>query len=118
MDVCYMLIGLMYILNTFISAHAASGYDEFVYQEEPEISQHQAKFATKTKAAFESFQIVRDRTKYLEFKLRNLTFGEYTDHVLYVAPLITGRVEVRIEKINIYYDYNSSKSGVSYKYKF
>jgi hypothetical protein len=108
----------MYILNTFFSAHAASGYDEFVYQEEPEISEHQSKFATKTKAAFESFQIVRDRTKYLELKVRNLTFGEYTDQVLYVAPLITGKVEVQIEKFNIYYDYNSNKSGVRYKYKF
>ena len=95
-----------------------SYYSLLVDQEEPQVSLGKGKFESKTKDAFFSYEQVEERADYFAFKLKNLTFGEYTEQVLYAAPLITGRVEFSIERINFYFDYNNQKSGVKYKIGF
>ena len=72
----------------------------------------------KTTDALLSYDLVERRADYFVFKLKNLTFGEYSDQVLLFAPVVTGKVEVRAYDLKFYYDYKKSKSGVKYTFKF
>ncbi len=86
--------------------------------EEPQRSQGEGKLVSKTKDALLSFDYIEKRADYLVFKLKNLTFGEYSENVMYIAPIITGNLEVNVHGVNIYYDHFSEKSGFKYKFKF
>lgn len=76
------------------------------------------KMVKKTTDALLAYDLIERRADYFVFKLKNLTFGEYSDQVLFLAPVVTGKVEVRAYNLNFYYDYNRSKSGVKYTYRF
>ena len=93
-------------------------YDSFLDNEEIDFNSNQTKFVDKTKDALLAVDFIEKRANYLAFKIKNLTFGNYSDHLIYVAPFITGKVEVKMYDFDLYYDHLSTKSGVNYKYTF
>ena len=116
MDVCCMKwLFLILILST--QAHG-NLYSEIHYNEEPEVSRARGKQVVKTRTALMRIKAVRKKTKYLERKIKSMTFGEYADEVLYVAPFITGDFQFTVNSINFYYNRNSEKAGVKYKFSF
>jgi hypothetical protein len=86
--------------------------------EEPVRTQGAGLFEAKTKDALLSYSVVEERADYFTFKLKNLTFGEYSDQILYVAPLITGRVEFSIHRVSFTYDFVENKTKIKYKIMF
>ncbi len=110
------------ILLSILSQSSLANVSTFNYKyfdtEEPQFSRGKGKLATKTKDALLSFDYVEERADYFVFKLKNLTFGEYSDNIMYIAPLVTGNIEFSMYDINIYYDHFSDKSGFKYKIKF
>jgi hypothetical protein len=86
--------------------------------EEPQKTVGEGKLVSKTKDALMSFDYIEDRADYLVFKFKNLTFGEYTDDIMYISPLVTGDIQISMYDINIYYDHFNSKTSFKYKIKF
>jgi hypothetical protein len=86
--------------------------------EEPPVSRVQSQYLDRTKDALLSYDYIEERADYMIYKIKNMTFREYSDHVLYLAPIVTGSVQVRVNNFDIYYDYNSAKSGFKYKVRF
>jgi hypothetical protein len=86
--------------------------------EEPEVGARQSIMLDRTKDALLSFDYIEDRADYFIFKLKNLTLGEYSEDLLYIAPAITGNVELRAYNMNVYYNHFQNKGGVRYKMKF
>ena len=107
---------------TFFLSHCCLGavYDERYFDlDEPADSVGKGKLVSMSKDALMSFDYVEKRADYFMFKLKNLTFGEYSDNVLYIAPVLIGKVEVNIHGFRLYYDHlNDQKSGFKYKVKF
>ncbi len=93
-------------------------YESYLDQEEPPKSKAQGKLVSKTKDALLSIDYIEDRANYFVFKLKNLTFGDYSDEVMYLAPIVTGNLEFKVQGVNFYYDHFSEKSGFQYKIKF
>lgn len=87
-------------------------------QEEPEVGARQSLMLDRTKDALLSFEHIEERAEYFVFKLKALTFGDYTEDVMYIAPVITGNVELRAYNMNVYYNHFQSKGGVRYQLKF
>lgn len=108
----------MFIGSSKMAFAEYSYFSLLIDEEEPVISLHQDKLEAKTKDALLSYEFIEERADYFAFKLKNLTFGEYTDQVLYVAPLFTGRLEFSIHRFNFYHDELAKKSGLKYKIKF
>jgi len=114
------------IFVLFISLLSVYSYAQEIYSqgiclietEEYPISLYQDKMLDKTKDALLSFDYIEDRADYLVFKLKNLTFGDYSDNVMYVTPLVTGSVVMSAYNFNVYYNHFQKKSGVQFKVKF
>ena len=68
--------------------------------------------------ALMSYDIVEERAEYFIFKIKKLTFGDYTDQVLILSPLITGNFEFHAMKMKFYYNYNKRRAGVKYDIHF
>ena len=92
-----LLTLLIFLCTTKVSAGL---YQEYVYHEQPQRNRYQDKLARKSQAALMSFKRVKTRLKYFEFKIKKMTFGEYTDDVLLLTPLVTGKFELNINKLN------------------
>lgn len=116
----FRLLLFIFIISSSRCCLASSNYyDELFKPEEFYLkNKFQSQFAERTKDALLSYDYIEDRADYLVFKLKKLTFGEYSDHVLYLAPLVTGKVEINAYRVNIYYDSLASKGGIKYKVKF
>jgi hypothetical protein len=110
------IIIFIFLLSSSVEANTFQYH--YFDLEEPQRTLGKGKLVSKTKDALFSFDYIEDRADYLVFKFKNLTFGEYTDSLMYVAPLVTGNIEFSMYDINFYYDHFSSKSGVKYKIKF
>lgn len=111
---------LLLLLTIFSFNARANYYYELHYTEEqePEKSRVQDKALTRTRTALMRFKQVRQRTKYFTRKLKNLTFGEYSDEVMYLAPFVSGEFQFSVSDIDFYYDRNSEKAGLRYKFNF
>lgn len=112
---------LVFNLLLFCSLRANAGnsyFSSLVDNEEPAVSPYQNMFQSKTKDALLSYNLIEERANYFVFKFKTLTFGEYTDQLLYAAPLVTGKVEFSISRINFYYNHFSNETGIKYKMKF
>ena len=86
--------------------------------EESYKNNNQDKLLTKTKDALLSFDHVEERADYFVFKLKNLTFGEYSENVMYLAPVLSGNVEFQAQNFNFYYNHFQDKGGVKYSLSF
>ena len=114
-----LLFILTLIWGPCLKVYALYDYHSLMVDfDEPVVSQGEGLFQLKTKDALLSYDYVEERADYLTFKLKNLTFGDYTDQVLYVAPLFTGRLEFSIQRVRFTYDYAENKSHVKYKIMF
>lgn len=103
---------------TFPLKASTSLYQSFIDREEPQKTLGEGKLVSKTRDALLSFDYIEQRADYLVFKIKNLTFGEYSDNILFIAPLVTGNVQFSMYDINFYYDHLDNKSGFKYKIKF
>lgn len=70
-----------------------------------------------TKALF-SYKSVKDRSDYLVSRIKEKTFGDYTDQLGYLVPIATKRFEFDLLKCKVYFDAKDEKSGISYSYNF
>ena len=86
--------------------------------EESDKNENQSKAGVKTKDALLSIDAVEERADYLVFKLKNLTFGEYSEDVMLIAPLVTGELEFSANEFKVYYNHFQNRGGVKYKYTF
>ena len=73
---------------------------------------------SKTRDALMSYDFIEERANYLTNKIKNITFGEYADHVLLVTPFLTGQFEFNMNDINFYYDHHGNESGLRYQLRF
>ncbi len=108
-----LILGLFFI---FLSSTCFGKI--YLDEEEYPISKYQSKVFDKTRDALLSVDYIEERADYFVFKLKNLTFGEYAEDVMYVAPLFTGRFEVRAFNFNLYYNTFQEKGGLKYKVSF
>lgn len=109
------------IFYTFFNCSISFGsYFENSYLdlEEPEVTKGSGQLVSKTKDALLSFDFIENRADYFVFKLKNLTFGDYSEDVLYIAPFFTGKLEVSMYDVHLYYNHFQNKTGLKYKIKF
>ena len=66
----------------------------------------------KTKDPLFSYGLVEERAEYFAFKIKQLTFGEYTEQVLFISPLITGNLEFHAMDMKFYYNYNNIVNNI------
>lgn len=110
---------VIYLSIIFAGYVEANIYDSFLEQREIDNNKKfQSKFLDKTRDALLSYDIVEERANYILHRVKNMTFGEYSDHVLYLAPIASGHVEMKVYDINVYYDHFAQKSGFKYKIEF
>lgn len=113
------IIYLIFVSKVVFATSTVTLYSTLLDKEEPEVSLlGNGKLIDKTKDALLSIDYIEKRADYFVFKLKNLTFGEYTDNVMYIAPLATGKVEFSMYDVNVYYDHFKNKSGIKYKFSF
>jgi hypothetical protein len=104
---------------SLISLNSYSSYIEHnLDYEEPEVGASQGLMLDRTKDALLSFDYIENRADYFIFKLKNLTLGEYTDDLMYIAPALTGNVELRAYNMNVYYNHFQNRGGIRYKLEF
>ena len=111
-----------WIVNLIILVSGSTAYANYIEQrldlEQSPINNNQSSMLDKTKDALMSFDYIEDRADYFVFKLKNLTFGEYSEDLMYIAPAITGSVEIRAYNMNVYYNHFQNSGGIKYKMKF
>ncbi len=113
-----ILIFILFSCASF-SSWAQSYEDKFYDLEEPTYNKHQKKAFRKTRKALLKIDAIEERANYFVFKLKNLTFGEYSDNIVYLAPIMTGKLEFSVHKFNFYFDHlDNNKGGVKYSLKF
>lgn len=106
-------------LCTQYAAHANNAYfSQLLEQDEPEVSISQGDAANKTRDALLSYDLVEERANYFARKLRRMTFGEYADQVMIVAPFLTGQLEFNVSDIRVYINAHQSTSGLEYRLSF
>lgn len=71
-----------------------------------------------TQKAFTSYKFVGERLDYFGHKLRKITFDEYTEDLLLIAPFVSGNFTFKIWDVNLKYDYYEKSADLSYKLKF
>ncbi len=117
-----MRLKLVCLLSSFLCINIAlanSTVSNWLDAEETPKSLYQDKALDITKDALLSVDFIENRANYFIFKLKNLTFGEYSENVLYIAPLVTGKFQFSMFKLDFYYDhFNNNKSGVKYTVSF
>lgn len=112
---------ILLILTIFcFNVHANDYYSYRLYfQEEPESSRlNEGHAIDRTRSALMRFDIVQKRAEYFTRKLKNMTFGEYTEDIMIIAPLLTGELEFNVNDINVFIDHNSERAGFRYRYRF
>lgn len=109
----------LFLFIPYLDSLAYSNYHaQLIDLEEPQVSQGDGLFEIKTKDALLSYEIVEKKADYFAFKLKNLTFGDYSEQVLYAAPLFTGKLEFSIHRIQFSFDIAQNKSSLKYKIYF
>ncbi len=99
---------------------AQEGLEKYLYYDssEPEVGQGSGQLVNKTKDALLSIDHIEERANYFVFKLKNLTFGEYSDEAMILAPFITGNISFKVNDITLNYDYYLNRSSLNYIYQF
>jgi len=87
-------------------------------REDSQVNPHQNQAGNRTTAALLSIDEVQERADYFVYKFKQLTFGEYSDDVMIIAPFITGRVEFSANRFNLYYSHFQNEGGVNYNLSF
>tara|TARA_Y100000768_G_scaffold388784_1_gene387171 strand:+ start:13969 stop:14316 length:348 start_codon:yes stop_codon:yes gene_type:complete len=110
-------IKLALTLNLFFIVSLAQAYE---LEETPrQVGVGNNKAANYTRDALLSYDAVVERSDYLIYKFKQLTFGEYADQLMILAPLISGRVEFQAYKdVNFYYNSFSQSGGFRYSINF
>ena len=108
------------LILSLISFSAIAGYmDQYLLEtEQSDFNPNQRDAGTVTRDALMSIEAIQERSDYLVYKLKTLTFGEYTDDVMVIAPLITGEIEFSANQFNLYYNHFQSRGGVRYQVAF
>ncbi len=71
-----------------------------------------------TKDAFLSYEPIKESTDQLIKRLERKLLGDYAKEALLLAPLITGKVEFKVNDVRVYFDAKANNSGLEYVYKF
>lgn len=84
-----------------------------------EANPNQNKFLDLTKDALLSYDRIEERTNYFAMKIKNRTFGEYTDNILVLAPALTGKVLLKVYGVEFKYShFKNQRTEMKYTYKF
>lgn len=74
--------------------------------------------ADRTKDALLSYPEVEATANYWARRIQRKTLGEYAEHLMYVAPFVTGEVSLRYKKLDFNLDYKDQKGKVQFVHKF
>lgn len=103
--------------NILLVTFSAHSYELEEPEREVGVGNHRA--ANLTRDALMSYDYVVERSDYLIYKFKQLTLGEYADHLLILAPIVSGRVEFQAYKdVNFYYNSFSQSGGFRYSINF
>ncbi len=106
----------LFLLFTLMSL-AAHGY-ELESQRAP-VGVGNDKALDLTRDALMSYDYIVERSDYLIYKFKQLTLGEHADNLMFLAPFISGRIEIQAYKdVNFYYNSFSQKGGFRYNVNF
>ena len=99
--------------------------DYLIYQEimkeksRTDRNTYQKQVFDKTRDALLAYEQIESRVDYLLFKLKNSTFGQYSEHILFITPFITGNIGLSANNFNFYYKHHDSKrAGIEYSVQF
>lgn len=107
------------IILLFTSSAFASYVDQYLLEiEESDYNANQSQAGNKTRDALMSINSIQERADYFVYRLKKLTFGEYTEDIMIITPFITGEIEFNADQFNIYYNHFSSRAGVRYNVTF
>lgn len=76
------------------------------------------KMLRTTQNALMQYELIQTKSEYWGRRLEKMLLGTYAEKLIFVAPLITGKVEFNALDMNFYFDARNEKSGVRYVYKF
>lgn len=109
-----MKILSVFIFVLFISSLCfAESYDE-----DQIIDYDDGKIFRQTRTALLSYSFVQEKTQYWGRRLEKALIGEYAEKLLFIAPLVSGKIEFNAYDLNFYVDARAEKSGVRYVYQF
>ena len=74
----------------------------------------EARMLKKTKDALMSYEIVEKRTDEILHKLEKSAFGEYAEKFAILAPIVTGKVQLRYKDFGFSYSHSSEQANVDY----
>lgn len=72
----------------------------------------------QTRDAILSYDFVQEKTEYWGNRLEKILLNDYSEKIILISPLITGKFEVSAMDLNFYVDTRREKGGVRYTYKF
>lgn len=78
----------------------------------------QHNIADRTKDALLSYPEIEATANYWAKRIQRKTLGDYANHVMYMAPFITGEVSVRYKKFDFNIDYRDQKGSLQFVHKF
>lgn len=107
---------MRYLLLVFIISTS------YAYELEQEVNARgvgTARMGNATTEALMSYDFIVERSNYLLYRFKKLTFGEYADEVMILAPIISGQFELKAYKdINVFYNRNTQRGGFNYNINF
>ena len=107
----YLLISLIFSFNAFST--------EKLETEEPLVGVNNGQMMNNTRDALMSYDYIVERSDYLIYKFKQLTFGEYADKVMILAPLISGNIEIQAHSdFNLFYNHHQGRGGLRYNINF
>ena len=74
--------------------------------------------ADRTKDALLSYPEIEATANYWAKRIQRNTLGDYAQHLMYVAPFVTGEVSLRYKKLDFNLDYRDQKGRVQFVHKF
>jgi len=79
----------------------------------------QSRMVSKAQEALMSYSIVKDKSEEIVDDVKRKTLGEHSDKLLFLAPFVTGKLELNANQISFYYDHNNDQeAGLRYNLKF
>lgn len=110
---------IYFILLIFCCGAHANYIEQYLLElEEPQRNENQSQFQNTTRDALFAMDGFQERANHLVLKLKNLTFGEYADEVMILAPFVTGDIEFQAMQLRFYYNHFDSEGGVRYQLSF
>lgn len=110
---------MKYLLFNFILIFYFSAQAYELEEEESQVGVSNARMMDQSREALMSYDFIVERSNYLIYKIKKLTFGEYADQLLILAPLVSGNIEFQAHRdLNVFYNHSAGRGGLRYSINF